>query len=167
MADIETSLGTLTCELRAKEAPNTVANFVGLARGKRPFLDPRSRKWASRPFYDGLTFHRVIPGFMIQGGDLLGDGTGQPGYTIPSEANNGLLFDKPGRLAMARRSDPNSAGAQFFVTDGEPSHLNGAYTIFGDCTPTAVVTTIANVAKDARDKPLEAVLINRVTVKRR
>ena len=100
MAKIETTLGTFTCELFDKQAPITVANFVGLARGVRPFKD-KSGQWVKKPFYDGLIFHRVIPGFMIQGGDPLGIGSGNPGYRFDNEISPDLTFDKPGLLAMA------------------------------------------------------------------
>src|SRR5262245_52331712 len=96
-ATIMTGFGDLECDLWEEKAPLTVANFVGLARGKRPWRDPRTEKWQTgKPFYDGLTFHRVIPGFIVQGGDVRGDGTGDPGYMLPSEADNGLVFDRPG-----------------------------------------------------------------------
>jgi peptidyl-prolyl cis-trans isomerase A (cyclophilin A) len=164
-AKIETTQGTFTCALFDKEAPNTVANFVGLARGLRPWKDPKSGKWVKKPFYDGLIFHRVIPGFMIQGGDPLGVGTGNPGYRFEDEFAPGLKFDKPGLLAMAN-AGPATNGSQFFITEGTPEHLTGRHTIFGACEPLAVVTKIAGVPRGARDKPTTDVVMKKVTITR-
>jgi len=126
-AKIETTLGTFNCELYDKQAPITVANFVGLARGLRPWKDPKTGKWEEKkPFYDGLIFHRVIPGFMIQGGDPLGVGTGNPGYRFEDEFSPELKFDKPGLLAMAN-AGPATNGSQFFITEGTPQHLTGRH----------------------------------------
>ena len=147
-AIIQTSVGELGCELFEKDAPNTVANFVGLARGVRPFKDPVSGQWVKKPFYDGLIFHRVIPAFMIQGGDIKGNGTGEPGCTINDETNAPHKFDKPGVLAMANRG-PNTAGSQFFITEVPTGMLDdgarpGAhYQIFGQCGPVELVKTIS------------------------
>ena len=113
-AIINTSEGSITCELFTKEAPNTVANFVGLATGTKEFKDLKTDKMVKRPFYNGLIFHRVIPGFMIQGGDPLGDGTGGPGYQFDNE-NTNASFSKPGVLAIAN-AGPNTNGSQFFIT---------------------------------------------------
>jgi peptidyl-prolyl cis-trans isomerase A (cyclophilin A) len=164
VAKLETSQGTLTCELYDKQTPITVANFVGLARGLRPFKD-KDGKWVKRPFYDGLIFHRVIPGFMIQGGDPLGTGIGNPGYKFEDEIVPALTFDKPGLLAMAN-AGPRTNGSQFFVTEGTPTYLNGRHTIFGKCDPLAVVTKIANVERGPRDKPTTDVVIKHVTISR-
>ena len=164
VAKLETSQGTLTCELYDKQTPITVANFVGLARGLRPFRD-KDGKWVKRPFYDGLIFHRVIPGFMIQGGDPLGSGIGNPGYKFEDEIVPALTFDKPGLLAMAN-AGPRTNGSQFFITEGTPTYLNGRHTIFGKCDPLAVVTKIANVEKGPRDKPTTDVVIKHVTISR-
>ncbi len=171
-AVIETSLGTFTCELFEKDAPGTVANFVGLARGLRPYRDPVSGQWVKKPFYDGLIFHRVIPSFMIQGGDIKGNGTGEPGYTIQDEKNDPHKFDRGGMLAMANRG-PNTAGSQFFITEGPTQMLDdgarpGAhYQIFGQCTPAELVQKIAAVPRDGRDRPLQQdVKIVKVTVSR-
>jgi peptidyl-prolyl cis-trans isomerase A (cyclophilin A) len=164
-AKIETSEGTFTCSLYDKQAPNTVANFVGLARGLRPWKDPKSGKWVKKPFYDGLIFHRVIPGFMIQGGDPLGTGAGNPGYSFADEISPDLKFDKPGLLAMANRGGGTSTnGSQFFITEGTPTHLNGMHTIFGQCDPVSLVTKIANVERGARDRPVKDVVIKKVTI---
>lgn len=170
-AVIETSLGSFTCELFEKDAPGTVANFVGLARGLRPYRDPVSGQWVKKPFYDGLIFHRVIPSFMIQGGDIKGNGTGEPGYTILDEKNDPHRFDRGGMLAMANRG-PNTAGSQFFITEGPTQMLDdgarpGAhYQIFGQCAPADLVQKIAAVPRDGRDKPFQDLKIVKVTVSR-
>jgi peptidyl-prolyl cis-trans isomerase A (cyclophilin A) len=165
-AKIETTLGTFTCELYDKQAPVTVANFVGLARGLRPWKDTKSGKWVTKkPLYDGLIFHRVIPGFMIQGGDPLGTGTGNPGYRFEDEFSPDLKFDKPGLLAMAN-AGPATNGSQFFITEGTPTHLTGRHTIFGLCDPVSLVTKITGVERGARDKPTTDVVIKKVTISR-
>jgi peptidyl-prolyl cis-trans isomerase A (cyclophilin A) len=164
-AKIETSMGTFTCELYDKQAPNTVANFVGLARGLRPWKDPKTGQWVKKPFYDGLIFHRVIPGFMIQGGDPLGTGTGKPGYSFADEFSPDLKFDKPGLLAMAN-AGPATNGSQFFITEGTPNHLTNRHTIFGLCDPISLVTKITAVEKGARDKPIKDVVIKKLTISR-
>ena len=163
-AKIDTTLGAFTCELFDKQAPVTVANFVGLARGLRPFKD-KSGKWVKKPFYDGLIFHRVIPGFMIQGGDPLGTGTGNPGYRFEDEFSPDLKFDKPGLLAMAN-AGPATNGSQFFITEGTPEHLTGRHTIFGQCDPLSLVTKITGVERGPRDKPTTDVVIKKVTISR-
>lgn len=151
---IETDMGDIRCRLFEKETPITVEKITTLAKNK---------------FYDGLTFHRVIPNFMIQGGDPRGDGTGQPnapGFPFEDEIKPAIRFDAPGRLAMAN-SGPNTNGSQFFVTEVELPHLNGKHTIFGDCTGLAVVRKIARVKRDERnDKPLVPVKMNHVIVER-
>jgi peptidyl-prolyl cis-trans isomerase A (cyclophilin A) len=165
-AKIETTLGTFTCELYDKQAPITVANFVGLARGLRPWKDPKTGKWEEKkPFYDGLIFHRVIPGFMIQGGDPLGVGTGIPGYRFEDEFSPELKFDKPGLLAMAN-AGPGTNGSQFFITEGTPQHLTGRHTIFGLCEPMSLVTKIAGVKRGPRDRPETDVVMKKVTITR-
>ena len=166
VATIDTSLGKFTCELYDKQAPITVANFVGLARGLRPWLDPKTNKWITKkPFYDGLIFHRVIPGFMIQGGDPMGIGIGNPGYKFEDEFSPDLKFDRPGLLAMAN-AGPRTNGSQFFITEGTPAHLTGHHTIFGHCEPLSLVTQIAAVEKGPRDKPVKDVVIKKVTISR-
>ena len=166
VATIDTSMGKFTCELYDKQTPITVANFVGLARGVRPWLDPKTSKWVTKkPFYDGLIFHRVIPGFMIQGGDPLGVGTGNPGYKFEDEFSPDLKFDKPGLLAMAN-AGPATNGSQFFITEGTPQHLTGRHTIFGHCEPVSLVTQIAGVEKGPRDKPVKDVVMKKVTISR-
>ena len=162
-ADIETSMGEFSCALLEHEAPVTVANFVGLARGRRPFWDPVAGAWASRPFYDGSVFHRVIPGFMIQGGDQLRSGTGDTGYTIPDE--NVRPHDAAGLLCMANRG-PDTGSSQFFITAAARDHLDGSYSIFGRCTPTSLVDRIAAVPRGRSDRPDAPVFIRHVRVHR-
>jgi peptidyl-prolyl cis-trans isomerase A (cyclophilin A) len=162
-ATIETTLGTFTCELLDKKSPKTVANFVGLARGTRPFCDEKTKKWEKRAFYDGLTFHRVIPGFMIQGGDPLGVGRGGPGYKFDNEDLPDLIFDKPGVMAMAN-AGRNTNGSQFFITEAPQPPLNHGYTIFGQCDPVALVAKIAGVQRSPGDKPVTDVVMKKVTI---
>jgi peptidyl-prolyl cis-trans isomerase A (cyclophilin A) len=164
-AKIETSMGAFTCELFEKKAPITVANFVGLARGTRPWKNPKTNTWETKkPLYDGLIFHRVIPGFMIQGGDPMGSGIGNPGYKFVNENDPSLTFDKPGLLAMAN-AGPNTNGSQFFITETPQPSLNGGYTIFGQCEPTDLVGKIARVDKNG-SKPLKDVAMTKVTITR-
>ncbi len=165
VAKIETSKGSLQCRLYDDKAPITVANFIGLATGKRTWRDPNTKQWVNKPAYDGTTFHRVIKGFMIQGGDPQGTGAGEPGYVIPDEIWEGAKHDRAGLLCMANRG-PNTNGAQFFITDAGPAHLDGGYTIFGECAPVSVVHDIANVATDPTDRPTTPVTIKSVTISR-
>jgi peptidyl-prolyl cis-trans isomerase A (cyclophilin A) len=168
VATIETSKGKFTCELYDKQAPVAVANFVGLARGVRPWLDTKGGKWVKKPFYDGLIFHRVIPNFMIQGGDPLGNGTGNPGYRFADEIAPELKFDKPGLLAMANAGKGpdgmGTNGSQFFITEGMPAYLNGRHTIFGHCDPLSLVTDITKVDRGPMDRPITEVTIKKVTI---
>ena len=164
LATIATSNGTMTCKLYDDKAPITVANFAGLARGTRPWKDPKSGTWVTRPAYDGTTFHRIIKGFMIKGGDAAGTGAGEPGYVIPDELWGGK-HDRAGLLCMANRgADTN--GAQFFITDAAAAHLDRGYTIFGECKPEATVHAIANVQTGPGDKPLTPVTIRTVRITR-
>jgi peptidyl-prolyl cis-trans isomerase A (cyclophilin A) len=159
-------MGRITCQFFQKQAPNAVANFIGLAQGTKDWTDPTTKKLQhNKPYYDGTTFHRVIPGFMIQGGDPSATGMGDPGYTFPDELNPDLNFDVPGRLAMAN-SGPNTNGSQFFITEAAYPTLNQNYTIFGQCDDPSVevVKTIARVERDSNDKPLTPVLLNKVTI---
>ena len=142
VAVITSSAGEFRCALLPDAAPETVANFVGLARGLRGWQDPKTKKWQKKAFFDGLVFHRVIPKFMIQGGCPLGKGTAGPGYTIPDEFKSGLVFDEPGLLAMAN-SGPNTNGSQFFITEIPTPWLNYRHTIFGRCEPAGLVKTVA------------------------
>ncbi len=162
IAKIDTSAGELSCELYEEKAPITVANFVGLARGIRPFKD--EGKWVKRPGYDGTTFHRIIKGFMIQGGDPGGTGAGEPGYVIPDEVWAGAKHNERGQLCMANRG-ANTNGMQFFIMDGAAPHLDRGYTIFGKCSPEAVINKLANTPTRG-DRAIEAPKINRVTVSR-
>jgi peptidyl-prolyl cis-trans isomerase A (cyclophilin A) len=143
MAEIHTAKGKLDCELFDDKAPITVANFVGLARGLRPFKAPDG-KWTKKTAYDGTTFHRVVRGFMIQGGDPAGTGAGEPGYVIPDEIWEGARHDTRGLLCMANRGK-NTNGMQFFILDGAAPHLDGGYTIFGKCSPETVIEALASV----------------------
>jgi len=163
-ADIQTDLGKLECELYADKAPITVANFVGLARALRPFKQADG-KWAKKNAYDGLTFHRVIKGFMIQGGDPAGNGSGEPGYVIPDEIWEGAHHNQRGQLCMANRGK-NTNGMQFFIMDGQSAHLDGGYTIFGKCSPEDVIIKLASVEVQG-DHSVKATKISKVTIKRK
>jgi peptidyl-prolyl cis-trans isomerase A (cyclophilin A) len=165
---IDTSMGRMTCKTFDKEAPNAVANFIGLAEGSKDYTTvPDGPKHHGKPFYDGLTFHRVIPGFMVQGGDPVGDGTGDAGYYFDDEVVPGLTFSVPGRLAMAN-SGPNTNSSQFFITEAAVPELDGHYTIFGQCDPHSVLisASIARVERNSNDKPLSPVTITHVTILR-
>ena len=142
MAQIITTRGKFVCDLFWQKTPLTVSNFIGLAMGIQPYKDPHSGQWKKGRFYDGLVFHRVIPNFMIQGGDPLGNGTGGPGYKFKDEFVKDLLFDRPGRLAMAN-AGPNTNGSQFFITEKPTPWLNHRHTIFGQCWPVELVKRIA------------------------
>ena len=164
-AELETSQGTIVCELYAKEAPITVANFVALAKGEKEWLDPKTHEKTTKPLYDGTIFHRVIPDFMIQGGDPLGLGIGGPGYKFVDEFCDELGFDQVGRLAMAN-SGPGTNGSQFFITVAKTDWLNNKHTIFGQVIKgQKVVETISKVERDSQDKPNEAVVLKKVTIK--
>ncbi len=165
-AIFDTSMGRITCKLFDKQAPKTVANFIGLAEGTKDWTDPAThQKMHNKRFYDGTTFHRVIPEFMIQGGDPTGTGTGDPGYMFEDEFDPDLNFDVPGRLAMAN-SGPNTNGSQFFITEVPTEHLNQKHTIFGQCDDSSilVVKSIARVPRDDNDKPIEPVILKKVTI---
>jgi peptidyl-prolyl cis-trans isomerase A (cyclophilin A) len=163
---MDTTMGRITCRLFDKQAPQTTANFIGLADGTKDWTDPTSHgKMHGKSLYNNTQFHRVIPGFMIQGGDPAATGMGDPGYYIPDEIDPALTFDVAGRLAMAN-SGPNTDGSQFFVTDAPAPHLDGHYTIFGQCDDPSVtvVKTIEDVPRDPQDKPLEPVILKKVTI---
>ena len=162
----DTSMGRITCQFYQKQAPQTVANFIALAEGTKDWTDPVShKKMHGKKLYDGTTFHRVIPQFMIQGGDPAGTGMGDPGYTFEDEFDPNLNFDVPGRLAMAN-SGPNTDGSQFFITEQPYDSLNQHYSLFGQCDEdgVAVVKAIARVERDADDKPLTPVILRKVTI---
>jgi peptidyl-prolyl cis-trans isomerase A (cyclophilin A) len=161
---LKTNHGDVVLRLFSKEAPKTVANFVGLASGQKAFKDPATGQTATRPFYDGLTFHRVIPGFMIQGGDPEGSGMGGPGYRFEDEFGGGRTFDRAGLLAMAN-AGPGTNGSQFFITLGPTPHLTGRHTLFGEVVRgQEVVERIAGVPTDGRDRPREPVVMQKVLV---
>ena len=164
-AVIDTTMGRLTCKLYEKEAPITVANFIGLAEGSKDW-NSRSKKGAK--LYDGTVFHRVIPDFMIQGGDPEGTGMGGPGYKFADETRGSRHgFQEKGKLAMAN-SGPNTNGSQFFITVADTSWLTGKHTIFGLCDAHSIllVASIARVERNSSDKPITPVVINRVTIVR-
>src|SRR6202790_724600 len=166
MVVMDTSMGRITCQFFEKQAPTAVANFIGLANGTKDYTDPTTnKKMHGKHFYDGTTFHRVIPGFMIQGGDPAGTGMGDPGYSFEDEFDPNLNFDVPGRLAMAN-SGPNTDGSQFFITEQAYDSLNQHYTLFGQCDEdgVAVVKAISRVERDADDKPLTPVILRKVTI---
>jgi peptidyl-prolyl cis-trans isomerase A (cyclophilin A) len=164
-ATFVTSMGSFTARLMPEHAPKTVANFVGLATGAREWTDPRDGARRTEPLYAGTVFHRVIPDFMIQGGDPLGTGTGGPGYRFEDEVPaDGPRFDRPGLLAMAN-AGPDTNGSQFFVTVAATEWLTGKHTIFGEVTDGyEVVEAISRVATDARDRPREDVVLERVEI---
>ena len=166
MVVFDTTMGRMVCQLFQKEAPTTVANFIGLATGKKTWTDPvTNEKVSGKPFYDGTIFHRVIPDFMIQGGDRLGTGGGDPGFYFDDEFSPALRFDVPGRLAMAN-SGPDTNGSQFFITEAPQPELNGKHTIFGQCDAHSVliVSSITRVQRNADDKPLTPVVLTKVTI---
>lgn len=171
-AKLETSLGEITCVLHPDKAPLTVANFVGLAEGTKEWKDPKTGKsMTGKPLYDGTIFHRVIPGFMVQGGDPLGNGTGGPGFEIPDEFHPELKH-QPGTLSMAN-AGPNTGGSQFFITEVATPHLDGRHSVFGSCQQLDLVKSIANVPKRAGggmmgppSRPAEDIVLKKVTIVR-
>ena len=165
-ATLHTSKGDIVIELFPNHAPKTVANFVELAAGMREWVNPNTGTKTNQPLYDGTIFHRVIAGFMIQGGDPLGTGTGGPGYKFADEFHPELTFSKPYLLAMAN-AGPNTNGSQFFITVAATEWLNRKHTIFGevkDAASQAVVDKIATTPTGAQDRPVNAVTINSVTI---
>ena len=165
-AVIDTTAGKLSCTLFPDKAPIGVANFIGLSKGTKEWTDPVSgKKKSGVPLYDGTIFHRVIPEFMIQGGDPKGDGTGDPGYKFKNETSPDLLFDRPGRLAYAN-AGPDTNGSQFFITEVPYPSLSGGYTIFGQCDDASVELEkqIARMARDSNDRPYQPVKINHITI---
>jgi peptidyl-prolyl cis-trans isomerase A (cyclophilin A) len=161
VAEIQTDLGTLECELWDEVAPITVANFVGLARGLRPFRD--GENWVQRPAYDGGSFHRVIDGFMIQGGDPTGTGRGEAGYVIPNEIDDSIAADRAGLLYMAHRGK-DTGSIQFFILDAPAPHIAGGYTAFGSCSPEHVIHAIARAPKQG-ERPDPPVRIRSIRVR--
>jgi peptidyl-prolyl cis-trans isomerase A (cyclophilin A) len=162
-AIVATDVGTLSCELYPDKAPKAVANFVGLARGRRAWKDPKTNKWVKRRFYDGLLFHRVIPDFVAQGGDPLGTGYGGPGYKFADEISD--LKHVAGTLAYAN-SGANTNGSQFYIAEKALPNLDGGYTVFGLCTPVSVVTALTHVPRNAADRPLTDLHMSSITITR-
>lgn len=165
-AIIDTTAGKLTCTLFPDKAPIGVANFIGLSDGTKDWTSPIThQKKHGVPLYDGTIFHRVIPEFMIQGGDPMGTGTGDPGYQFKNETSSSLKFDRPGRLAYAN-AGPDTNGSQFFITEVPYASLNGGYTIFGQCddASVALVKKIARMPRDRNDRPNNPVKINHITI---
>ena len=169
-AIFNTSMGTITAKLFEQEAPMTVRNFTALARGTKPWKDPNSGAMVNKPLYNNITFHRVIPGFMIQTGDPTGTGSHDCGFTIKDEIVASLKFDRPGRLGMANTGAPNSGGCQFFITEVPYPSLDppsGRYTIFGQVVDgQELVGKIARVPRDGNNKPRTPVKLISVTIKR-
>jgi peptidyl-prolyl cis-trans isomerase A (cyclophilin A) len=168
IAILHTNAGPIRVELFDNHAPKTVRNFVELAEGAREYTDPRTGQAGNGPYYDGTIFHRVISGFMIQGGDPTGTGRGGPGYQFADEFHGELQFDRPYLLAMAN-AGPGTNGSQFFITVGPTPHLNRRHTIFGEVTDPdsqKVVDTIANTPTSPGDRPQRDVVIERVEVER-
>jgi peptidyl-prolyl cis-trans isomerase A (cyclophilin A) len=160
-------MGTIVLRLFPDHAPKTVQNFTGLAEGTSEWLDPRTGARTNAPLYNGTIFHRVIGGFMLQGGDPLGNGTGGPGYEFEDEFHPSLRFDRPYLLAMAN-AGPGTNGSQFFITVGPTPHLNNRHTIFGEVVQgTEVVDAIAKTETDRGDRPIKDVVLESVTIDRR
>lgn len=164
-ATFETSLGNFTCLLYPDSAPKTVANFVGLAKGEKKWTHPATGEKMKEPLYKNITFHRVIPDFMIQTGDPIGNGTGGPGYNFEDEIDQVLTFSNPGTLAMANPGRPDSNGSQFFITVAPTPWLHGKHTIFGRVVEgQEVVDAISKVKRDQRDRPLEPVILKQIEI---
>lgn len=163
LAVFQTDKGDITCRLHPDAAPTTVANFSGLASGNKPFVDPKTKRRRKGRFYDGLTFHRVIPGFLIQGGDPTGAGRGGPGFVIPDEPG-GLRHDQAGRLSMAHLG-PGTAGSQFFITLQPTPWLDGRYTAFGTCRNLDVLRRLAAVPVVPPNRPKDPLRLRQVRLK--
>jgi peptidyl-prolyl cis-trans isomerase A (cyclophilin A) len=165
-AKFDTTEGSFTIRLYDKEAPNTVANFVGLAEGTKEWRDPATGQKKKAPYYDGIIFHRVIEGFMIQGGDPLGQGTGGPGFTFADEFHPQRRHDRAGILSMAN-AGPNTNGSQFFITLGPTPHLDNRHSVFGEVVSGLdVVKQIGSVPTGQQDRPIKAVVMNKVSIER-
>jgi peptidyl-prolyl cis-trans isomerase A (cyclophilin A) len=165
-AQVDTTEGSFTIRLFDKEAPQTVANFVGLAEGTKEWKDPVTGDRKKAPFYDGVVFHRVIKGFMIQGGDRLGQGTGGPGYTFSDEFHSSLRHDRAGILSMAN-AGPNTNGSQFFITLDKTPHLDNRHSVFGEVVEGLdVVKRIGAVPTGRNDRPVNPVVMNTVRIER-
>ncbi len=167
MATIETTMGTFNCELYEKEVPTTIANFVGLATGKKPWTNPKTGEtMKNTPFFNGLIFHRVIPDFMIQGGDPLGQGTGGPGYAFADEFVPSRRHDAPGVLSMAN-SGPRTNGSQFFITEKATPWLDDRHTVWGKCAEGDLVKKMTGMPRDQGDRPSTPISIKKVTISRK
>jgi peptidyl-prolyl cis-trans isomerase A (cyclophilin A) len=165
-ATLKTSSGDIVIQLFDDKAPKTVANFIDLATSAKEWTDPKTREKVKRPLYNGTIFHRVIPGFMIQGGDPLGNGTGGPGYRFEDEFHPNLKHSKPGILSMAN-AGPNTNGSQFFITQKPAPWLDGKHSVFGEVIKGQnVVDAIANVPRDLRDRPIKDVVLQEVVISR-
>ena len=165
-ADFVTNEGNFTIRLFDKEVPNTVENFVGLAEGSKEWIDPRTNQKSKEPYYNGLIFHRVIDGFMIQGGDPLGKGYGGPGYKFADEFHPNLRHSKAGILSMAN-AGPNTNGGQFFITLGPTPHLDNRHSVFGEVeSGMDVVRKIGSTKTGAQDRPVNDIVIESVTIRR-
>jgi peptidyl-prolyl cis-trans isomerase A (cyclophilin A) len=165
-ATLKTSMGDIVIQLFDDKAPKTVANFVGLASGTKEWLDPKTGEKVKRPLYNGTIFHRVIPGFMIQGGDPLGTGRGGPGYTFEDEFHPDLRHSKAGILSMAN-AGPNTNGSQFFITHQATPNLDGRHSVFGEVVKgQEVVVAIGNVSRDLRDRPIKDVVLKEIIITR-
>ena len=166
-AQFVTSEGNFTVRLFDQEAPKTVENFVGLAEGTKEWTDPRTSQKVTKPYYDGVIFHRVIDGFMIQSGDPLGQGIGGPGYNFNDEFHPKLRHNKAGILSMANRG-PNTNGGQFFITLGPTPHLDDRHSVFGEVTEGMdVVRKIGSTPTGAQDRPLKPIVIQTIKIERR
>ena len=166
-AQFVTTEGNFTVRLYSDEVPKTVENFVGLAEGTKEWSDPRTNEKVTKPYYDGVIFHRVIDGFMIQGGDPLGQGIGGPGYTFADEFHPELRHNKAGILSMANRG-PNTNGGQFFITLGPTPHLDDRHSVFGEVVEGMdVVRKIGGTRTAERDRPANDVVIKSIKIERR
>ena len=165
-ATLKTNMGTIVVRLYDDKAPKTVENFVGLATGTKEWTDPKTGEKVKRPLYNGTIIHRVIPGFMIQGGDPLGRGTGGPGYRFADESSPELRHNKAGILSMAN-AGPNTNGSQFFITLGPTPHLDNRHSVFGEVVKgQEVALAIAGVPRDSRDRPSKDVVLKEVVISR-
>ena len=166
-AHFSTTEGNFTIKFFHREVPNTVENFVGLAEGTKEWTDPRTRQKVKKPYYDGVVFHRVIDGFMIQGGDPMGTGTGGPGFTFADEFSPNLRHDKAGMLSMANRG-PNTNGGQFFITLAPTPHLDNKHSVFGEVTEGMdIVRRIGSTPVGRQDRPVKEVSIVSMKIHRK
>jgi len=165
-ATFKTSMGDIVVQLFEEKAPKTVANFVGLASGTKEWTDPKTGEKVKKPLYNGTIFHRVIPGFMIQGGDPLGNGTGGPGYRFEDEFHPDLRHTKGGILSMAN-AGPNTNGSQFFITLAPTLHLDNRHSVFGEVIKgQEVVVAIGAAPRDMRDRPTKDIVIKEIVISR-